>query len=187
MDLWLYGVSPLPITLTQFTTFYLNVTWPKSKLFGCQNYGKFIIVNFKKLCCNYLPFISPFRAFYHWSRVFWVDMHLSCTSAEIYDFALANWVNVNKIIIFVTTILCSLKALIGFGRCYIPFADGLSCSELKSVCIISMHKLQANSWKYTCLRMMDCLHNVTATCKVLKGLNEVWGQLLEVVLRSEIT
>ena len=56
--------------------------------------------NFKKLCCNYLPFISPFRALHHWSRVFGVDMHLSSTSAEIDDFVLANQVNANKIIIF---------------------------------------------------------------------------------------
>ena len=67
---------------------------------------------------------------------------------------------------------------------YIPSADGLSCSELKSVCTILMHQLRANSWKYTCLRMMDDLHHVTATCKVLKGLNEVWSQVSEVVLRS---
>ena len=48
-------------------------------------------------------------------------MHLSSMSAEIYDFALAIRVNANKIIIFFTTILCSvktpMKALIGFGRC----------------------------------------------------------------------
>ena len=109
--------------------------------------------NFKKLCCNYLPFISPFRALYHWSRVFWVDMHSSYTSVEIYNFALANQVNANTIIIFFTTILCSLKAslkaLIGFGRCYIPSTDDLSCSKLKSVCTILMHQLWANSWKYS--------------------------------------
>ena len=84
-------------------------------------------------------------------------MHSSSTSVEIYDFALAHQVNVNKIIIFFTTILCSLKtsmkALIGFGRCYIPSADGLICSEPKSVCTILMRQLRANSWKYTCLRM----------------------------------
>ena len=63
-----------------------------------------------------------------------------------------------------------MKALIGFGRCYIPSADSPSCFELKSVCVILMHQLWANSWKYTCLRMMDCLHHVTVTWKVLKGL-----------------
>ena len=76
--------------------------------------------------------------------------------------------------IFFTTILCSLKApvkaLISFGRCCIPSADSLSCSKLKSVCTISMCQLQAISWKYMCLRMMDCLHFVIATWKVLKGL-----------------
>ena len=94
----------------------------------------------------------------------------------------------NKIMIFFTTILCSLKvpmkALIGFGRCYILSADSLSCSELKSVCTIPKHQLRANSQNDMCLRMMDCLHHVTATCKVLKGLTEVWGQVSEVVLRS---
>ena len=105
-------------------------------------------------------------------------MHFSSTSAEIDNFVLANQVNVNKIMIFFTTILCSLKApmkaLIGFGRCYIPSADSPSCSEPKSVRTISMHQLWANSWKYTCLRTMDCLHHFTATWKVLKGLiNEI--------------
>ena len=104
-------------------------------------------------------------------------MHLSSTSAGIYDFALANQVNVNKIIIFFTTKLCSLKApmkaLIGFHRCYIPSADSPSCSKLKSVCTVSMCQLRANSWKYMCLRTMDCLHHVTATCKVLKGFKGV--------------
>ena len=102
-------------------------------------------------------------------------MHLFSMSAEIYEFVLANQVNANKIMIFFTTIFCSLKApmkaLIGFGRCYIPSADSLSCPELKSVCTILMPQLWANSWKYTCLRMMDCLHHVTATWKVLKRLN----------------
>ena len=80
-------------------------------------------------------------------------MHLSSTSAEIDGFALANQVNVNKIIIFFTTKLCSLKAPMkapnGFGRCYIPSADRLSCSKPKSVHTVSMCQLQANSWKYT--------------------------------------
>ena len=115
-------------------------------------------------------------------------MHLSSTSAKIDDFVLANQVNANKIMIFFTTILCSLKAsikaLIEFGRCYIPSADSPSCSEPKSVCTILMRQLRANSWKYTCLRMMDCLHHVTVIWKVLKGLNEVWDQVSEVVLRS---
>ena len=97
-------------------------------------------------------------------------MHSSSTS-------LANQVNANKIIIFFTTILCSLKAsmkaLIGFGRCYKPSADGPSCPEPKSVRTISMRQLRVNSWKYMCLRMMDCLHHVTATCKVLKGLKSM--------------
>ena len=101
-------------------------------------------------------------------------MHLSSMSAEIDNFVLANPVNANKIMIFFTTILCSLKApvkaLIGFGRCYIPSTDSLSCSEPKSVCTVSMCQLRANSWKYTCLRTMDCLHHVTTTWKVLKGL-----------------
>ena len=101
-------------------------------------------------------------------------MNLSSMSAEIDDFVLANRVNANKIMILLTTILCSLKspmkALIGFVRCYIPSADSPSCSEPKSVCILSMHQLWANSWKYTRLRTMDCLHHVTATWKVLKGL-----------------
>ena len=78
--------------------------------------------------------------------------------------------------IFFTTILCSLKApmkaLIGFGRCYIPSADSLSCSELKSFCTVSMCQLWANSWKYTCLRTTDFLHHVTATWKLLNGLTE---------------
>ena len=77
-----------------------------------------------------------------------------------------------------------MKALIGFRRFYILSADSPSCSELKSVHTISMCQLQANSWKYTCLRIMDCLHHVTVTCKVLKGLNDIWGQVSEVVLRS---
>ena len=76
-------------------------------------------------------------------------MHLSSTSAEIYNSALANQANAKKIIILFTTILCSLKApikaLIGFGRCYIPCADGTNCSKPKSVHTISMHQLQANS------------------------------------------
>ena len=101
-------------------------------------------------------------------------MHLSSMSAEIYDFELANQVNVNKIMIFFTTILCSLKApmkaLIGFGRCYIPSTESPSYSKLKSVHTILMHQLRANSWKYMCLRMMDCLHHVTVIWKVLKGL-----------------
>ena len=63
-----------------------------------------------------------------------------------------------------------MKALIGFGRCYIPSADDLSCSELKSLHTVSMCQLWAKSWKYTCLRVMDCLHYVTATCNVLKRL-----------------
>ena len=37
-------------------------------------------------------------------------MHLSSMSAEIHNFVLANQVDVNKIMIFFTTILCSLKA-----------------------------------------------------------------------------
>ena len=65
-----------------------------------------------------------------------------------------------------------MKALIGFGRCYIPSADSPGCSKPKSVRTISMHQLWANSWKYMCLRMMDCLHHVTATWKVLKGLSK---------------
>ena len=104
-------------------------------------------------------------------------MHLSSMSVEIYNFVLANRVNANKVMIFFTTIFCSLKApmkaLIGFGRCYIPSADSPSCSELKSVRTISMHQLLANSQKYTCLRMMDCLHHVTVTWKILKGLKEI--------------
>ena len=101
-------------------------------------------------------------------------MNSSSTSVEIYSFALTNRVTANKIIFLFTTILCSLKApvkaLIGFGGCYIPSADGPSCSELKSVCTVSMHHLQTNSWKCMYLRTMECLHNVTATCKVQKGL-----------------
>ena len=104
-------------------------------------------------------------------------MHFSSMSAEIYDFVLANRVNANKIMIFFTNILCSLKApvkaLIDFSRCYILSTDSPSCSEPKSVRTISMPQLQANSWKYMCLRMMDCLHHVTATWKVLKGLKDV--------------
>ena len=99
---------------------------------------------------------------------FQVDMYLSSMSEEIYNFVLANRVNVNKIIhmIFVTTISCSLKApmkaLIGFGRRYILSTDNNpSCSKPKSVRTILMHQLWANSWKYTCLRMMDCLHHVS--------------------------
>ena len=79
-----------------------------------------------------------------------------------------------------------MKALIGFGRCYIPSADSLSCSKPKSIHTVLMHQLWANSWKYTCLRMMDCLHHVTVTWKVLKGLNEVWGQVSEVVLSHKL-
>ena len=63
-----------------------------------------------------------------------------------------------------------MKVLIGSGRCYIPSTDSLSCSKPKSICTILMCQLGANSWKYRCLRMMDCLHHVTATGKVLKGL-----------------
>ena len=56
-----------------------------------------------------------------------------------------------------------MKALIGFGMHDISSTDGHSCSELKSVFIASVCQLRANSWKYTHLRMMDCLHHVTAT------------------------
>ena len=103
-------------------------------------------------------------------------MHSSSTSAEIYDFALVNRVNVNKIIIFFHKYIMLFKspceALIGFDRHYIPFADGFNCSKPKSFHAImgNYGQLWANSWKYTCLRTMDCLHHVTATCKVLKGL-----------------
>ena len=87
-------------------------------------------------------------------------MHLSSTSAEIDNFVLANQVNANKIMIVFTTILCSfktpMKALIGFGMCYVPSADSPSCSKPKSVHTVSMYQVWANSWKYTCLRMMDC-------------------------------
>ena len=79
--------------------------------------------------------------------------------------------------IFFTSKLCSLKApmkaLNRFGRCYIPSAGRLSCSELKSVHTVLMHQLWANSWKYTCLRMMYCLHHVTVTWKVLKELSVI--------------
>ena len=79
-------------------------------------------------------------------------MHLSGRSARIYDFALANGVNANKIIIFFTTKLGSfkapMKALIGFHRYYICSADSPICSELKSIHTILMRQLQANSWKY---------------------------------------
>ena len=98
---------------------HCRLPWPNSQLFtlmlhdlkvyflGPKIMKKLSFFNFKKLCYNYLPFISPFRAWHHWSRMFWVDMHSSSTSVEIYDFALASWVNVNKIIIFFTTTLCS--------------------------------------------------------------------------------
>ena len=67
-----------------------------------------------------------------------------------------------------------MRALIGFGRCQIPSPNGLSCSTPIFTCTILLHQLQANSWKYMCLRMMECLHYVTARWKVLKGLSDVW-------------
>ena len=66
-----------------------------------------------------------------------------------------------------------MRALIGFGRCQIPSPDGLSCSTPIFTHAIMLHQLRANSWKYMCLRMMECLHHVTATWKILKGLNEI--------------
>ena len=149
----------------------------KVNFLGAKIVENLAVFNFKKFCWNYLPFISPFRALYHWSRVFQVHMHLSSTSAEIDNFVLANQVNANKIMNFFTTVLCSLKApmkaLIGLGRCYIPSTDSLSGFKPNSVHTILMLQLWANSWKYTCLRMMDCLHHVTPTWKLLKGLREL--------------
>ena len=58
MDLWLYSMSLLPITLTQFTTFCLNVTWPKSKFLGAKIVENLTFFNFKKLCCNCHPLSS---------------------------------------------------------------------------------------------------------------------------------
>ena len=46
----------------------------------------------------------------------------------------------------------------------------------KYTCLL--HQLRANSWKYTCLKTMECLHHVTATCKVLKGLINTCNCLL---------
>ena len=77
-----------------------------------------------------------------------------------------------------------MKALIGFGRCSIPSADGLSCFELKSIHTILMLQLWANSWKYTCLRTMDYLHHVTVTCKVLKGLIKWLSYLVQLLLTT---
>ena len=72
-----------------------------------------------------------------------------------------------------------MKAQIGFGRCNIPSADGPSYSKPKSVHTVSMHQLLANSWKYTCLRMMDRLHHFIMTSKVLKGLSQVDIKIVE--------
>ena len=176
----------LPIIMTQFTTFSFCVTWPKSQFLGWKSYGNLtIFFNFKKLYCNYLPFRSPFMASYYSSSLSWVDMHWSHESEDIYNFQLAIWVNTNNIGDFFTTKLCPLRdpvrALIGFGRCQIASPDGPSCSAPIFTRTILLHQLRAKSWKYTCLRMMDCLHHVTATWKVLKGLNGVWGQVSEVV------
>ena len=93
---WVHYQLPWP-SLQFFTLVSHDL---KVRFLGAKIVENLSFFNFKKLCCNYLPFISPFRALYHWSRVFQVDMHMSSTSAEIYDFVLANWVNVNKIMIF---------------------------------------------------------------------------------------
>ena len=47
-----------------------------------------------------------------------------------------------------------MRALIGFGRCQIPSPEGLSCSTPIFTRTILLHQLRANSWKYTCLRMI---------------------------------
>ena len=135
-----------------------------------------------------LPFWGlSFVEFWCWGLIFGGQGGAWVPGAPPGSAPVANQVNVNKIMIFFTTILCSLKApvkaLIGFGRCYVPSADSLSCSEQKSVCTVLMHQLQANSWKYTCLRTMDCLHHVTATWKVLKGLSH-WVNCNLFVLRK---
>ena len=64
MGLWLYGVSSLLITLTQFTTFTLMSHDLKVNFLGAKIVENLAFFNFKKLCCNYLPFISPFRTLY---------------------------------------------------------------------------------------------------------------------------
>ena len=158
---------------------------PKVNFLGGNVLEIWLFFNFKNLYCNYLPFRSPFMASYYSSSLSWVDMHWSHESEDIYNFQLAIWVNTNNIGDFFTTKLCPLgdpvRALIGFGRCQIASPDGPSCSAPISTCTILLHQLRAKSWKYTCLRTMDCLHHVTVTWKVLKGLNGVWGQVSEVV------
>ena len=62
MGLWLYGVSSLQITLTQFTLMSHDL---KVNFFGAKIVENLAFFNFKKLCCNYLPFISPLRDLYH--------------------------------------------------------------------------------------------------------------------------
>ena len=158
---------------------------PKVNFLGGKVMEIWLFFNFKKLYCNYLPFRSPFMASYYSSSLSWVDMHWSHESEDIYNFQLAIWVNTNNIGDFFTTKLCPLRdpvrALIGFGRCQIASPDGPSCSAPISTRTVLLHQLRAKSWKYTCLRTMDCLHHVTETWKVLKGLNGVWGQVSEVV------
>ena len=164
----------LLIIMIKFMTFSFCITWPKSQLFGCKNYENFTIFSFKILYCNYIPFRSPFMTLYYSSNLSWVDMHWSHESEDIYNFQLVIRVNTNNIRNIFRTKLCPLRdpmrALIGFGRYQIPSPDGLSCSTPIFTCTILLCQLRANSWKYTCLRMMECLHHVTVTWKVLKGL-----------------
>ena len=148
---------------------------PKVNFLGAKIMEILLFFNFKILYCNYLPFRSPFMTLYYSSSLSWLDMHWSHESEDIYNFQMAIWVNTNNIGDFCRTKLCPLRdpmrALIGFGRCQIPSPDGPSCSAPIFTHTILLHQLGANSWKYTCLRMMNCLHHVTATWKVLKGLS----------------
>ena len=66
MDLWLGGVSPLLITFTpNLQLFTLMSHDLKVNFLGAKIMENLPFFNLKKLCCNYLPFISPFRALYH--------------------------------------------------------------------------------------------------------------------------
>ena len=160
----------------QVCDFFLLYHMTQKSTFWVQKLWKFYyFFNFKILYCNYLPFRSPFMTLYYSSSLSWVDMHWSHESEDIYNFQLAIQVNTNNIGDFFRTKLCPLRdpmrALIGFGRCQIPSSDGLSCSAPIFTHAILLHQLWANSWKYMCLRTMECLHHVTVMWKVLKGLS----------------
>ena len=169
----------LLIIMIKFMTFSFASHDPKVNFLGAKIMEILLFFNFKILYCNYLPFRSPFMTLYYSSSLSWVDMHWSHESEDIFDFQLAIQVNTNNIGDFFRTKLCPLRdpmrALIGFGRCQIPSPDGLSCSTPIFTRAILLHQLWANSWKYRCLRTIECLHHVTATWKVLKGLMSAEG------------